>query len=177
MGRRNFLVEGVSATGKTSVCDELARRGHHAVHGDRELAYQGDPATGAPVAGGSHEHHLWDAEKVRALVAGHGEAQTFFCGGSRNFSSFVDLFDAVFVLTVDLDTLDRRLDQRPPGEWGARPSERELVVRLHQSGGDTPDGIAIDATAPLARVVDEILDVAASGRREPEPGTVPTTRG
>ena len=37
MGVRNYLVEGVSGTGKTTVCTELNRRGHHAVHGDREL--------------------------------------------------------------------------------------------------------------------------------------------
>jgi hypothetical protein len=43
MGIRNYLIEGVSGTGKTSVCDELQRRGYHAIHGDRELAYQGDP--------------------------------------------------------------------------------------------------------------------------------------
>ena len=164
MGRRNYLVEGVSATGKTSVCEELQRRGHHAVHGDRELAYQGDPATGAPVEGGGHEHHLWDVARVRALVADQGAAATFFCGGSRNFPDFIDLFDAVFVLQVDLDTLIRRLDQRPEGEWGARPAERELVVRLHRSGEDTPDSIAIDATAPVARVVDEILAVTARHR-------------
>lgn len=60
MGERNFLVEGVSGTGKTSVCHELRRRGHHAVNGDTELAFQGDPATGEPTAGGpSHWHHLW----------------------------------------------------------------------------------------------------------------------
>jgi broad-specificity NMP kinase len=40
VGRRNHLVEGVSGTGKTSVCDELQRRGYHAIHGDRDLAYQ-----------------------------------------------------------------------------------------------------------------------------------------
>lgn len=49
MGRRNFLIEGGSGTGKTSVCEELARRGYQVVHGDRELAYQGDPETGAPM--------------------------------------------------------------------------------------------------------------------------------
>ena len=51
MGVRNFLVEGLSGTGKTTVADELERRGHHAVHGDRELAYQGDAATGEPTDG------------------------------------------------------------------------------------------------------------------------------
>ncbi|WP_255508672.1 hypothetical protein [Micromonospora sp. A202] len=41
MGLRNYLIEGVSGTGKTSVCKELQRRGYDAVNGDRELAYQG----------------------------------------------------------------------------------------------------------------------------------------
>ena len=49
MGRRNYLIEGLSCTGKTSVCDELQRRGYHAIHGDRELAYRGDPETGEPM--------------------------------------------------------------------------------------------------------------------------------
>lgn len=62
MGRRNYLIEGLSGTGKTSVCDELQRRGHHAIHGDRELAYRGDPETGEPMEGFGHEHHIWDVE-------------------------------------------------------------------------------------------------------------------
>jgi hypothetical protein len=56
VGRTNFLVEGVSCTGKTTVCKELQRRGYHAINGDTELAYQGDPETGAPTDGQMHEH-------------------------------------------------------------------------------------------------------------------------
>ncbi len=164
MGRRNYLVEGVSGTGKTSVCDELQRRGYQAIHGDRELAYQGDPATGTAVEGGTHEHHLWRVDKVKALVADRDAAATFFCGGFRNHLDFIGLFDGVFVLEVDLDTLRRRLAQRLEDEFGARPSERELIERLHESKEDTPDGIAIDATAPLDHVVDEILHVTALNR-------------
>lgn len=157
MGRKNYLVEGVSASGKTSVCDELQRRGYHAVHGDRELAYRGDPATGAPVDTGGHEHHLWDVAKVRALVADQRHEATFFCGGSRNHRDFIHLFDAVFVLTIDRDSLLKRLDARPKDEFGASPHERDLVQRLHLSGEDTPDGIAIDASAPLCHVVESIV--------------------
>jgi thymidylate kinase len=158
VGVRNYLIEGVSGTGKTSVCDELRRRGHHAVNGDRELAYQGDPETGEPMAGTRHEQHIWRVDELRALAASHDQPVTFFCGGSRNFPKFIDLFDGVFVLDVDSETLHRRLAGRPVDEWGGRPAERELIARLHRTKEDLPtDAVVIDATAPLGTVVDEIL--------------------
>ena len=159
VGMRNYLIEGVSGTGKTSVCKELRRRGYHAINGDTELAYQGDPDTGEPTDDSpSHWHHIWRVDRVRTLVADQNERFTFFCGGSRNFSKFLDLFDGVFVLEIDPDTLNRRLDQRPDDEFGAQQSERDLIVRLHRTKEDIPrNGILIDATAPLAHVVDEIV--------------------
>jgi hypothetical protein len=82
-------------------------------------------------------------------------------GGSRNFSKFIDLFDGVFVLEVDLDTLNRRIDERcraDPDDWGGEPSERALIVRLHQTKEDTPGKRYYNRChPPLARVVDEIL--------------------
>lgn len=159
MGHRNYLIEGVSGTGKTAVCHELQQRGYHAIHGDRELAYQGDPETGAPLAKGlGHVHHIWNLARVEALVADQQHAATFFCGGSRNFQRFIGLFDGVFVLEVDRDTLLRRLEARPADEWGGQAAERELVARLHATREDLPrTGMSIDATQPLGRVVDEIL--------------------
>ncbi len=169
MGMRNYLIEGVSGAGKTAVCNELQRRGYHAIHGDRELAYQGDPQTGKPTCGlereqsvlFTSEHHIWDVEKVKALVANQDEAVTFFCGHSRNFSKFIDLFDGVFVLEVDRDTMNRRIDERvalDPTDWGAKPTERDLIARLHATKEGMPKiGVVIDATVPIARVVDEIL--------------------
>ncbi|MGD9959313.1 nucleoside kinase [Nocardioides sp.] len=160
MGVRNYLVEGVSGTGKTSVCRELNRRGYQAINGDRALAYQGDPETGEATDTALHQNHIWDVDQVGALIADEQEPVTFFCGGSRNFSKFINLFDEVFVLDIDLGTLHQRLDQRPQGEWGSRPSERDLIVRLHQSKEDIPGtGVVIDATRPLADVVDDILQL------------------
>ena len=138
VGVRNYLVEGVSGTGKTSVCRELNRRGYQAINGDRELAYQGNPETGEATDTALHHHHIWDIARVRALVADDQEPVTFLCGGSRNFSKFIDLFDQVFVLDVDPETLRQRLGQRPQGEWGSTPFERELIVRLHQTKEDIP---------------------------------------
>jgi hypothetical protein len=163
MGRRNYLVEGVSGTGKTAVCIELRRRGFAAVNADRELAYQGDPETGEPVAGTSgvavHDHHLWDVRRVRAIAADESDPVTFFCGGSRNVASFLDVFDGVFVLTIDPGTLERRLDARDADDWAGagRLDERALVRHLHAAGSSTPDGVRLDATRPLEEVVAELL--------------------
>ena len=175
MGVKNVLIEGVSGAGKTTVAEALQRRGHHVVHGDRELAYRGDPTTGAPLdtaasahaqahasaadrVAWAHKNWIWDVAKVEALVADRRHRVTFFCGGARNRDRFVDLFDAVFVLDIDRDTLDRRLAERPQDEFGAKPVERDLIRRLHATREDLPTGgILIDATAPVERVVDAIL--------------------
>ena len=85
MGVKNYLIEGVSCAGKTTVCGALQRRGYHAIHGDRALAYWGDLKTGEPVDGRADADRawIWDVEKVRALVADQNYTATFFCGGSK----------------------------------------------------------------------------------------------
>lgn len=163
MGKRNYLIEGVSGTGKTSVCHELGRRGYAAINGDRDLRQHTNPMAGERLITLSspenrHASNLWDVEKVRRLAANQDDEVTFFCGGSRNFSEFIDIFDKVFVLDVDVDTLNKRLDNRPDDDWGKSKSERELILRLHATKEDLPSsGIVIDATQPLVNVVDEIL--------------------
>ena len=44
----NYLIEGVSGTGKTTVCEELKNRGYKAVEADEEIAHYADPKTGLP---------------------------------------------------------------------------------------------------------------------------------
>lgn len=166
MGIRNYLIEGGSGTGKTSVATELERRGHHVVHGDRVLAYLGDPETGQALAGlpagvadriaWSYAHWIWPVDKVRSMVADVRQPVTFFCGHACNFGKFLELFDTVFVLDIDVETLNRRLDGRP-GEPGFAPDERAHVLRLHGSRDYLPPGITIDTAGTVTAVADEIL--------------------
>lgn len=162
MAARTVLVTGGSCTGKSTVLLELARRGVSTVDGDRELAFHGDPVTGAsltPPHGErpSHWNHLWDVERAREL-ADRDTGVTVFCGDARNLGAVIDMFDVVVVLHIDDETLLRRLDRRPADEFGSTPEERALVVRLHRDVGRWPrDAIAIDATRPVGVVVDEIL--------------------
>ncbi|PKN95255.1 MAG: nucleoside kinase [Chloroflexi bacterium HGW-Chloroflexi-6] len=178
MGVKNYLIDGVSCAGKTTVCDELQRRGYHVIHGDRELAYWGDPKTNGPAVDDSSDEQrawIWDVEKVRALVADQNHAATFFCGGSRNSDRFIDLFDDVFVLEIDLDTLNRRLAARPETEWGGTAQEGESFARLQHATkvGLPKNAIIIDATAPLSSVVDTILACTVAALDNP-PGQAGT---
>ncbi|WP_112246085.1 AAA family ATPase [Kribbella monticola] len=158
MARRNYLVEGGSGTGKSSVCRELRRRGYKAIDGDNELAYRGDPETGLPTnAPGRHELHIWNVAKVREIAADQTEDLAFFCGGSRNFPKFLDVFDKVFVLDVDTETLKHRLTSRAPADWGGTAEEKAKILHLHTTKEDIPEGQVINTNRPLPEVVDAIL--------------------
>jgi hypothetical protein len=92
-------------------------------------------------------------------MADQSHALTFFCGGSRNAHRYIDLFDRIFVLEVDLDTLKRRVSGRGDDEFGGKSEQWALLARLHATKEGIPkDGIAVDATMPVGRVVDAILE-------------------
>ncbi|WP_132297231.1 AAA family ATPase [Kribbella sp. VKM Ac-2568] len=158
MAKRNYLVEGGSGTGKSSVFRELRRRGYKAIDGDNELAYQGDPETGKRTEGvSSHEHHIWDVDRVREIAASKADEIAVFCGGSRNFNKFLDIFDKVIVLDVDTETLKQRLAGRTADDWGGNEAEKEKILRLHATKEGIPKGMVIDTARPLDEVVDAIV--------------------
>jgi adenylate kinase family enzyme len=169
MGIRNYLIDGISGVGKTTVTEALERRGYHVIHGDRTLAYLGDPQTGEarelPARGSDAErvawinsHWIWHVATVTSMMADNTKPITFFCGSCRNADHFIRLFDKVFVLEVSLATLKQRLANRPEDEFGGRPVEQELIARLHATKEDIPIGaVTINAEMLPREVVDEIL--------------------
>ena len=176
MGLRNYLIEGVSGAGKTTVAEELQRRGHHVIHGDRALAYLGDPETGEALEWPSegvkdmvrwrHERWIWEVSKVKSAIADQRYVRSFFCGGSRNHHHFICLFDGVFVLNIDTETLNLRLAGRLSDEFGGKPEERQLIARLHATEEDIPkNAVNIDATASVACVVQQILSKCEQAER------------
>lgn len=171
MGRHNILIDGVSCSGKTTVCHALQQRGFHALNGDRDLAMQGDPTSGLRTrmpsdltsrakAEWQHAHHIWDVQRLRDMIADHSKPRSFFCGGARNAARFIKAFDAVILLQIDRDTLIERLSKRPDGEFGSAPAERDLILILHATERDMPkNATRVDACQSIAGVIEDILDI------------------
>lgn len=160
MAKRNYLVEGLSGAGKSSVYEELIRRGYKAITTDRAWKVHEDADTGRsarPI------HSMWDQQKAVSELESPEPEVLFVCGSSRNRDRFLPYFTKVFNLRIDDDTMRRRLHERTNNEFGKQPEELELMLRLNRSDEKPAGAIDLDATQPLDQVVDEVLRLANCG--------------
>jgi gluconate kinase len=155
MAKRNYLVEGLSGTGKSSVYEELIRRGYKAISTDRAWAYHADPDT--ELRGG---FRLWDQQRAVGELESAEPGVLFVCGSGRNRDRFLPYFTKIFNLRIDDDTMRRRLQERTNNEFGKQPEELELMLTLNRSDEKPAGAIDVDATQPLHQVVDELLRLA-----------------
>ena len=160
MAKRNYLVEGLSGAGKSSVYEELIRRGYKAISTDRAWKYRADPNTGLPGRPIHHDNSKWDRQKAVSELESPEPEVLFVCGSSRNRDRFLPYFTKIFNLRIDDDTMRRRLQERTNNEYGKQPEEVERMVRLNRSDEKPAGAIDVDATQPLDQVVDELLRLA-----------------
>src|SRR5450759_1610149 len=147
MAKRNYLVEGLSGAGKSSVYEELIRRGYKAISTDRAWAYHADPDTGLPGGPIHHDTFMWDQQKAVSELESPEPELLFVCGSSRNRDRFLPYFTKIFNLRTD--------DDWPLGQEGV-----EIMLRLNRSDEKPAGAIDVDATQPLNQVVDELLRLA-----------------
>jgi hypothetical protein len=146
------LIEGLSGAGKSSVYEELIGRGYKAISTDRAWKRRAESDTSL--------ESDWDKQRaVRELESPEPDV-LFVCGSSRDRDRFLRYFTKVFNLCIDDDTMRRRLHERTNNDYGKRPEEVELMLRLNRRGEKPAGAIDVDATQPLRHVVDEVLRLA-----------------
>ena len=160
MARRNYLVEGLSGAGKSSVYEELIRRGYNAISTDRAWAFHADPDTGLPGGPVHHNSWMWDQERAVGELECSEPEVLFVCGSSRNRDRFLPYFTKIFNLRIDDDTMRHRLEARTDDDWRLGQEAVELMLELNRSGERPAGAIDIDASKPLDEVVDELLRLA-----------------
>ena len=159
MAKRNYLVEGLSGAGKSSVYEELIGRGYKAISTDRAWK-RSDPDAGLPGGRAQYANSMWDEQKAVGELESPEPDVLFVCGSSRNRDRFLPYFTKIFNLRIDDDTMRRRLHERTNNDFGKQPEELELMLRLNRSDEKPAGAIDVDATQPLDQVVDEVLRLA-----------------
>jgi gluconate kinase len=166
MAKRNYLVEGLSGAGKSSVYEELIRRGHKAISTDRAWSFSADPETGLPGGPVRHDSWMWDQQKAVSELESPEPEVLFVCGSGRNRDRFLHYFTQIFNLRIDDDTMRRRLQERTDDDWPLGREGVELMLELNRRDEGPAGAIDVDATQPLDRVVDELVRLATVERAE-----------
>jgi dephospho-CoA kinase len=161
MARLNYFIEGLSGTGKTTVCEELKKRGFNAVEADAVYAFFGDPKTGEPTDEKHQFNWMWDLRKVNKDLNDKSREELFVCGGAMNQLEVEGKFDKVFTLFLNDKTLEHRLMTRTNNSFGKKPEDLARQLKWNTGTKEYAEQrgtTLVDASQPLANVVDSILN-------------------
>lgn len=139
-----ILITGMSGVGKSTLLDELARRGVTTV----------DTDYGGYVSADGR----WDVEMMDALLAAHDELVV--SGTVENQHDFRDRFRAVILLSAPVEVLIERVTQRTTNPYGRTPEQRDEIRRhtaevepLLRRGAT----LELDGRRPVGELADEVM--------------------
>ena len=169
-----FLITGSSGSGKTTVAEELQRRGYTAYNTDTmpEVTSLYDMATGKAIS--LHDwppapldtkryHWNWDLRELRRLL--ESDHPVFIAAITSNTKENLHLFDDVLVLNPSVETLEHRLLTRTNNNIGKHPDELAGILDKHAKSADMWRSLGarlIDGDQSLNEVVDTIVCLTTS---------------
>lgn len=87
----------------------------------------------------------------------------YLCGGAGHEFHFWQLLDAVIYLSVDSNTLRRRLAERTDNAYGKAPDELDSILRANETWEAMyrdHGALVVDASRPLDEVADQVIELA-----------------
>lgn len=137
------LVTGMSGVGKSTVLDELARRGHRTIDTDHDGWVRSDGT--------------WDEARMNRLLA--STPDVVVSGTVDNQGRFYDRFEQVILLSAPLDVLLARVSARLTNPYGRTAEQRAEIegyvssVEPQLRAGATME---LDGRRPVAELADQI---------------------
>jgi dephospho-CoA kinase len=176
-----IYITGIAGSGKTTVRNELRRRGYQAFGTDEDqLAFFYNNQTGKPLKQSIPAairtpewrlKHTWKAARteVEKLKENAKDEPVFLCGVVANDTTELwDLFETVMALTINEETLRHRITTRTNDDFGKPPHEFALLLNWQKTAREDYQklgAIIIDAIQPVEAVVDAILAKVKEGEK------------
>jgi dephospho-CoA kinase len=173
-------ITGSAGSGKTSVCEELVRRGYTAFSADEDgISSFVENETGEASKFGEdtrgeewYAKNSWNMNRRKveeaAALAGPGKP-VFLCGCASNDTDMYDIVTKVICLVAPKEVVEHRLATRTNNDYGKSDFELKQVLewmpRLEKQERERGSFI-VDASQPLENVVDEILRLTTTLNKE-----------
>jgi len=166
------LITGISTSGKSTVANELIKRGYEAYDTEHNgISAWYNKKTGKRTAefGEAPERtqswldqHEWLISKdwVTEMAIKAGGKPIFLCGGSANEPEIREMCQKVIWLKTNEATIRKRVDIPRDHDYGTKPHELALAIKSNKQkeAEYLAYGAAmVDATRPIEDVIDEIL--------------------
>ena len=142
------LITGMSGTGKTTLLNELARRGHDTVDTDYD--------------GWTLSNGLWDESRMAALL--EDRRDLFVSGTVENQGLFYEKFEHIILLSAPTEVLIARVSARTNNPYG-RSLAQQADIRKHVADVEpllrAAATTALDGERPVIELADELERLVA----------------
>jgi ABC-type phosphonate transport system ATPase subunit len=160
-----FLITGNPGSGKTTLGQELSRRGLIAVDADETAHWE--TTSGEPVSQPEHasdewllgHRWVWSRPRIEDVIRPYVAAgrHIFLCGIAMNQRDMLDLFTTVFLLSIDHETQLRRLDAPANADRNAAQRAQILEGRATFEREMRAEGaVVLDGSRPTSDLVSHI---------------------
>lgn len=166
-----IYITGPTGAGKTSVRNELLKRGYEAYDTDEGINEHFNTETGATAPYpnpkdvtaewlSNHNFNL-PKDKIVTLSKSAKDKLVFLCGGADNDLELADYFTTIICLVADKGVTKTRVENRTTNDYGKVPAEMDSILSNHDAIVQRYlefGAIMIDTSSTnLSKVVDNIL--------------------
>lgn len=169
--KKKILITGIAGSGKTSVAEELARRGYEAVDIEevdgmfdmfrKDTGERYERYTNTDPEMIKNADWLCDVGALKKLLEEQKSDLAFFCGIASNMDDILPLFDRVIVLQKSKDQLVAHFKNREgTDDMGSTEESRQMVLGWKDWWEETmvdKGAVIILADGTVAEVTDRVL--------------------
>lgn len=168
---KSILITGVAGSGKSSVCEELRKRGYKAydienIHGLFNMVHKKTGKIADKYDNDNLEwvkQHDWicNKNKLQELVGKNAKGIVFYCGTASNLDELLFLFDKIFLLKVSPKILRERLNTRKSNDFGRTSEVQEWILEWKdwwENHMREKGAIIIDANQDIQEITTDIIE-------------------